>query len=211
MPLAPSVEAPKAASATDHDKILGHWGLEAREIAKLQRTPGQDGACKDNCPVAVNALGVRRWYQPDRAWSAGLAFAIGGGSSSVGGKTLTWDTYMGVGPTVGMSFLVANWKHLAVSASPQLDTLFFMPGGTRSKTLLVNARGLVEGELHLGFIGLPAASLGLSSGVVLAFKAVTKPGDDFNTTKTANEWSFGPTGPQSLWGLVTNMYLRFYF
>jgi hypothetical protein len=28
---------------------------------------------------------------------------------------------------------------------------------------------------------------------------------------TASDWSIGFSGPQTLWGLATNLYLRFYF
>jgi hypothetical protein len=179
-------------------------------MGEVRKTPGQDRDCGANCPVSLNAFGVRHWYTPTRAWSAGLVLAMGGGSSKVDGKSASWDTYLGVGPTAGFSFLLANWKHLAVSASPQMDVVFFMPGRTRSKTTMINARALVEGELHLGFIGLAPVSLGVTSGVTLGIKAVSSADSVENPSKTALEWSFGPTAPATLWQLVTNMYIRFY-
>ncbi len=208
MPMSPTV-----GSVTDHDTVVGHWGIEARHMARVQKTPGQDGGCGMNCPVDLNAIGVRRWSTHKYAWSAGLIFGAGGGASKKpSGESRTWDTYFGFGPTVASHMLLANWKHLAVSASPQLDLVYFAPSGRGSKTLLVNVRGVIEGEIHLGMMGLPAASVGIMSGLLLSYKGLSKADKmDLNPTGTSSEWSVGLAGPQSLWGLVTNMYLRFYF
>ena len=46
---------------------------------------------------------------------------MGGGSRHENGSNKSWDTYFGIGPTVGASFLLTNWQHLAVSLSPQLE------------------------------------------------------------------------------------------
>lgn len=198
---------PGAQGGTDHDKVVGRWGIEARQVAVGQKTPGQDLECGADCPVSLNALSVRRWSSPAFAWGAGLVLGLGGGGRKVAAGTESWDTYLGVGPTLSASFLLTSWKHLAVSTSPQLDFVFFMPGGSRPKTFLISARGLIEGELHLGFIGLPELSLGIASGLVLEYRGVTSAA----LGSTANQWSVGFAGPQSLWGLITNMYVRFYF
>ena len=41
------------------------------------------------------------------------------------------DTYFGVGPIVGLSLLLGNWRHLAVSASPELAYVWFRPAARR--------------------------------------------------------------------------------
>jgi hypothetical protein len=196
--------------ARDHDLVVGRFGLEARQLAVFQRTPGNDLTCTD-CPIQINALSLRRWQTPTYAWSAGLALGLGGGSRSELGVKKTWDTYLGIGPTVAASFLLTSWKHLAVSLSPQLDFVFFMPRGSGSKHFVVNARGLVEGELQLGFIGLPELAVGLASGLEIAYRGVTRPELPGNAGGLATRWDIGFSGPQTLWGLVTNMFLRFYF
>jgi hypothetical protein len=194
------------AGGTDHDQVVGHWGIEARQVAVGQKTLGQDLEC-GTCTVPLNAFSVRRWSHARYAWSAGLVFGMGGGSRKVMPSNQSWDTYLGVGPTLGANFLLTSWRHLAVSLAPQLDFVFFMPSGSGAKNFLVTLRGLIEGELHLGFIGVPQLSLGLASGLVVDYRGVTSapPGG------TANQWSVGFAGPQSLWGLVTNMFVRFYF
>jgi len=203
---------PAAAGGTDHDTVIGAWGIEARRLASLARTPGQENGCGDPCLVDLNALSLRRWAQQNYAWNLGLALGVGGGSSRQDGDTKSWDTYFGLGPTVGANFLLANWKHLAVSMAPGLDLLFFLPSGKGSKTFMANLRGLVEGEVHLGMIGLPSASVSLSTGLELSFLYATK---DTKPTAVANatatKYSLGVTAPRSLWDLVTRFQVRYYF
>lgn len=199
---------------TDHDNVVGLWGIEARTIGTFQRTLGQEAGCADSCPVDLNALSLRKWTTSKYAWSAGLALALGGGSGRDATATSkTWDTYFGIGPTVGASFLLASWQHLAVSLAPALDAVYFIPSGKGSKSLLINLRGLVEGEVHLGMIGLPTASVGIASGLQASYLYAgkdTKPGA-VNTGLTASKWSLSVNGPTALWDLVTKAYIRYYF
>jgi hypothetical protein len=209
-PPAPAVSAPVV--LTDHDQVVGAWGVEARRIATLQRTLGQELGCEMACPVDLNALSLRRWASRDYAWSLGLALGLGGGSSRRGGRTATWDTYLGVGPTVSAAFLLANWKHLAVSFGPQIDLLYFMPSGRGSKTFLANVRGVFEGEVHLGMLGLPSASVAVTSGLQATVLYATRDRKAMPIEgATALKWELGLTGPTSLWDLVTLTSLRYYF
>jgi hypothetical protein len=200
------------AGGTDHDTVVGAWGIEARRLASLARTLGQEAGCGDPCLVDMNALSLRRWTAQNYAWNLGLALGAGGGSSRMDGTTKSWDTYFGLGPTVSANFLLANWKHLAVSLAPGLDLLFFLPSGKGSKSFIANLRGLVEGEVHLGMIGLPSASVSLATGLELGFLLATK--DNKPTAApvaTALKYSLGVTGPRSLWDLVTRLQVRYYF
>jgi hypothetical protein len=198
--------------ATDHDSVVGLWGIEARRIGAFKKTPGEDIECTDPCTVELNSIGVRKWMSPRYAYSIALALGVGGGARRAPDQVETLDTYFGAGPSVGASFLLANWKHLAVSLSPQLDLVYFLPSGKGSKTFLVNLRGLVEGELHLGMIGLPQASLGVSTGLVasLLTASLNEKGAPVPNA-IAYRWSIGLTGQQALWDLVTNATLRYYF
>jgi hypothetical protein len=197
--------------ATDHDSVVNLWGIEARTIGTFKKTAGEDIECPTPCTVDLNSVGVRKWINPHYAYSVGLAFGVGGGSRRAPDAVETLDTYFGVGPTVGASFLLANWKHLAVSMSPQLDAVYFLPSGKGSKSFLVNLRGVVEGELHLGMIGLPQASLGVSTGIVASFLSASLDEKTRTDNAIATRWSIGMTSPRSLWDLVTNATLRYYF
>jgi hypothetical protein len=210
----PEIAVPMVASGTlaptDHDGVVGRWGIEARRMATVQRTHGQDPTCGNDCPVDLNVFSVRRWVSRAYAYSLGLALVVGGGSTRSGSGAETWDTYFGVGPTVGANFLMANFQHLAVSFAPQLDTAIFVPSSSAAKTLMVNARGLFEGELHLGFWGVPQLSVGVSSGLVGSFSYISSGKNNVNNGNPATVWTLSTTAPQSLWGLVTNMFVRFY-
>jgi hypothetical protein len=211
-PLAPP--APPAAAMTDHEMVVGHWGIEARQIGDdkiFNRTPGNDLRCSPNCPILLNALEVRKWRTSRYAWNAGLALASGGGSrySTEQGSTQSWDVFLGIGPTVGANFLLHDWRHVAVSFSPQLDAVYFVPRSSGPKTFLLDVRGLIEAEVHMGFIGLPELSVGTTTGLVASYLNVSHP--EQTDTLTHSKWNIGLSGPQTLWGLVTNLYLRFYF
>jgi hypothetical protein len=179
---------------------VGRWGIEARTLGTLALS---ENNCPDNsetCPTSVTmtAIGVRRWLHDDYAWTAGLALASGGGAR--GGQT--WDTHLGIGPSFGAVFKLAEWKHMVVSAMPRLDALFFMPSGSGDKTFILNLQGLVEAEVHLGFWGLPGVSVGTSAGL----------GVRYHNTAAEDEWywQLDTLGPTSLWGLATNGFIRFY-
>jgi hypothetical protein len=193
---------------TDHDTVIGHWGIEARQVGVFQRTPGNDPSCAADCPIRLNAFSLRRWQTPRYAWSAGLVLGFGSGSRYDGGTTKSWDTYLGLGPTVGASFLLANWHHVAVSFSPGVDFVYFLPRASGSKTILLNVRAPLEAELHFGFLGVPQLSVGLTSGLVIGLRTVSQP--QLNPGGLASQWDIGFSGPTSLSGLVTNLYLRFY-
>ncbi len=203
-----------AAPLTDHDAVVGLWGIEARKIGDFRRTQDEELECPAGCLISLNSVGVKKWLSPRYGYSVGLAMAVGGGSRREVDGTATLDTFLGAGPSVGASFLMANWKHLSVSLAPQLDVIYFLPSGKGSKSLLVNLRGLVEGELHLGMIGVPQLSIGISTGLVASFLSKTldeKARPEQNLHATATKWAIGFTGPQKLWDLVTEGSLRYYF
>jgi hypothetical protein len=191
--------------------MVGRWGLSTRTDFVGERSAGQDPACGTACGRALNALSVRRWVSNRYAWDLGLAIAAGGGANRLAsGDTASWDTDLGIGPTVGASFLLANWKHMAVAARPELDVVFFMPSASGSKSIFFAARGVVEAELHLGFLGLPALTLGAQSGIEARFLSRTK-GEAPAAGSVARAWSVGMVAPRSLWDLVTDVHVRYYF
>jgi len=208
---------------TDHQKVVGKWGVEVRRLGVFNRSSRSlDRRCGSGddtdvvCPIELNAIGVRRWLHERYAFSAALALAAGGGETP-GPDLGSWDTHFGVGPVIGAHFLLAQSKHLAISAVPQVEFLAFLPSGSGSKTYMFNLRALVEAEIHLGFIGLPQLSLGTSAGLLFNYTTKTEP--DVEQADSAggatgapfSAWDVGMTGPTSLHGLVNDVFLRFYF
>ena len=142
-------------------------------------------------------LSVRHWVTRNLALNAGVALALGGGSQ--GDRLL--DTYFGFGPGVGLSILLGNWRHLAIAASPDLSLVWFKAAGSADATYVVDLRAELEGELHFGFIGVPALSLGLRSGMSLRMEKSTE----------LTQWAAGMSGATTLRALVSDLTLRYYF
>jgi len=217
-PLAPAAPAAEPASQppgpiptsdqtpapSDHDAVVGHIGVAARKVdtgpLPLALRPGQGCAADMStpCTVTLGAVGARYWMNRNLALNGYLALGAGGGS--LGSQDL--DTYLGVGPIVGATLLLANWRHLAIGASPELAVVWFRPAGSGAgSTLLLQMTAAVEGELHFGFVGVPALSIGLQAGAALQYER----------TPAAHLWSIRVIGAESIWDALTNLYVRYYF
>jgi len=202
-PVAPIPTADELPDASDHDAVVGHVGLEIRRIdtsplpLALRMDTGCPAAQTTPCTVTLGALSLHYWTSRNVALTGGLALGFGGGRDA--GRTL--DSYVGVGPIVGMSLLLGNWRHLAVAASPEASFVWFSPGTNGGpSTTLVTVRGVLEGELHFGFIGVPALSLGLDAG--LGFRWVE--------SGSARVWSVGVVGPGGVASVLSDLFVRYY-
>jgi hypothetical protein len=200
-PIPTSDETP---AASDHDAVVGHVGVSARRLdpgpLPLALRPGQGCAADMTtpCTVTLGALGARYWMSRNLALNGYLVLGTGGGS--LGGQDL--DTYLGVGPIVGMTLLLANWKHLAIGASPELAVVWFRPaGGDAGNTTLFQLRASIEGELHFGFIGIPALSISLQAGAQVLYEQAP----------AAHLWSVGVIGGGSIWNALSTIDVRYYF
>jgi hypothetical protein len=202
-PVAPIPTADETPAASDHDAVVGHFGIEVRRIdtapfpLALRADTGCPAAQVTPCTVSLGALSLHYWYTRNIAFTGGLALGVGGGRDA--GQAL--DTYVGLGPIVGMSLLLGNWRHLAVAASPDASLVWFSPGhdGTPTTTL-VTVRAVIEGELHFGFVGFPALSVGLDAG--LGFRWVDSGG--------SRVWSLGIAGPGGVASVLSDLFVRYY-
>ena len=209
----PTMDA--AAAESDHDTVRDSWGVQVRPVATrlsvfglrpgsgcpaavATTTTTATGLAAPSCPpVTVSALAARRWIGRNVAIDGGLALALGGGSD--GGRLL--DTYFGGGPVIGASVLLANWRHVAVMAGPELTFVVFKGASSADTAYLVELLGTLEAEVHFGFIGAPALSLGVRSG--LAFR--------LEHAVDATSWSLGVAGATTVRGLFEDVALRYYF
>jgi hypothetical protein len=146
----------------------------------------------------MGALRARYWWTRNLGWNLGAAFTVGGGHD----QARALDTSFGLGPVAGLSLLLGNWRHLAIAASPEVALVWFSPGGAGAggTTTMVDVRAALEAELHFGFIGVPALSLGLLAGVAMQYESA---GD-------TRVWSLGIIGAESAWGTLTNLFVRYY-
>ena len=196
----PTADATPAVS--DHDAVVGHVGIEARRFdpgpLPLALRAGLGCPLGATCDVSMGVVGARYWWTRNFAWNAGLAFAAGGGRTG----TVALDTYYGFGPIAGLSMLLGNWRHLAVSASPELAFVWFRPGAPDAggRTTMFSVRGALEAELHFGFVGVPALSIGLLAGMRFQYESAAG----------TRLWSIGVIGDGSVWDALTNLYVRYY-
>ena len=197
----PTLDATPAAS--DHDAVVGHVGITVRRIdpgpLPLALRPGQGCAADQGipCTVALGAIGARYWMTRNLALNGALALAAGGGSLGTEGL----DSYLGIGPVVGVTLLLANWRHLSIGASPEVAVVWFRPAGSGSgSTTLVDFNAALEAELHFGFVGVPALSVGILAGAAVQYERAP----------VAHLWSLSVVGGESVWGALSNLFVRFY-
>jgi hypothetical protein len=189
---------------SDHDLVVGHLGIEARQIAASPYPlalhpnvcPAVAAPPATMCTVAMGAVGVRYWKTRNFGWNAALALAAGSGRQG----TQELDTYLGVGPIVGITLLLGNWRHLAIGASPEASLIYFRPGGGGPNTKLVGLRAQLEGELHFGFVDVPALSVGVTTGLLFQYESA--PG--------VSTWSVSVGEARSVWGTLSNLFIRYY-
>ena len=89
-----------------------------------------------------------------------------------------------------------------VGASPELALVWFRPGPSAAigAVTMINLRAALEAELHLGFVGVPALSVGIATGLAFQFES----GSDTRV------WSVGVVGAESVWGVLSNLFVRYY-
>jgi hypothetical protein len=200
----PIPTADETPSVSDHDAVVGHLGIEARRFDSgplplaLRTGFGCPAVVTAPCEVTMGSIAVRKWTTRNFAWNGGLVLGAGGGRDG----TQTLDTYFGIGPIVGMNVLLGNWRHLAVAASPDLSFVWFRPGPSEvtQSTTMIALRAALEAELHFGFVGVPALSIGMLAG--LGFR--------YQSGADERIWSIGVIGAQSVWGTLTNLFVRYY-
>jgi hypothetical protein len=198
--------ADQTQAASDHDAVVGHVGIEASRFdpgpLPLVLAPGvgcpAGGTGTPPCEVTMGALAARYWWTRNLALDAGAVFAVGGGRAAM----QSFDTHVGLGPIVGLTLMLGSWRHLAISASPQLAYVWFRPGGTGggADVTMLALRAALEAEVHLGFIGVPALSIGLLAGM----------GFQYESAGDTRLWSIGVLGGDSIWGALSNLFVRYY-
>ena len=203
MPTADEIPA-----ASDHDAVVGHIGIEARRF-----DPGpmplalRDGlgcpmgaAGTAACEVTMGAVAVRYWWTRNLALNAGVAIGAGGGRDG----TRSLDTYLGIGPIVGLSAAARQLAAPVGGGQPaSWRYVWFKPSvrrRTAGSTTMLALQAALEAEVHLGFVGVPALSIGLLAGLGFQYESVAG----------TRLWSVGVLGGDSIWGALSNLFVRYY-
>jgi hypothetical protein len=79
--------------------------------------------------------------------------------------------------------------------------VWFRPGGDgAASTTLIDLNANLEAELHFGFVGVPALSVGILAGMAVQYERAP----------VAHLWSIGVVGGDSAWGVLSNLFVRYY-
>ena len=212
----PAPAQPLVSSGSDHETIVGRWGIEARRLVTLNRTLGQESGCAPNCPVDLNALSLRRWT------TAELRLQLRPGA----GRGRRLHPAAGHRQRQDLGHLLRHRPHrvgqlpagqLAAPGGqpspPAWTSCSSCPAARGRSPSSSTLRGVIEGELHLGMIG---AAPGQRGACPAAWRPAscspprTRSPARRRTPPPASGRS-ASAGPTSLWDLVTKAQLRYYF
>ena len=130
----------------------------------LALRPGQGCAAgmTTACTVTLGAVGARYWTTRNLALNGWLVLGAGGGRD----RGAVPRHLRGVGPVVGIAAAARQLEAPGRRRQPRAGggLVPSRPGGDTDSTTLSQLRAALEGELHFGFIGVPALSIGLEAG-----------------------------------------------
>ena len=168
--LGPVPTADEIPAASDHDAVVGHVGIEARRFdpgpLPLDAAPGVGcpaaGAGTAACEVTMGALAARYWWTRNLALNAGVVFACRRRPRRDRQPRHLLRRRSDRGA-------VAAARQLAAPGGvgqPRAGLRLVQPGGTGggADTNMLALRAALEAEVHFGFIGVPALSIGLARG-----------------------------------------------
>ncbi len=222
-------EAKKDDGITDHEKVVGKFGVGYLGLTQLPLGAGPAlGVTRTLLDAPV--IGVRYWLMERMGIDGGLGFAFFGGSSEIspgpGGGTQTTDlpAGFGLGFHAGLPIAFAYGKHYKFLLVPEVNVGFTRRGETQPAGapdinhggFRLDAGARVGSEIQFGFIGVP--ELALQASVGLGFRRLVwhNSQDAFGATpersSSIGENTFGTSVQSDPWALfVNNISALYYF
>lgn len=222
-----AAEAPQVAQATgatandgavayvggsDHSRMVGTFGVGYLGQAGLTTIDGSG----DEVAVDVPVIGVRYWFNNRMGLDAGLGFATGGTTTTVGPTETEAPDPFAMAIRAGVPFALMDSRHFVFQVVPELGFGFSSntidAGGgddTEVSSTHFDIGARVGAEIHFGFIDIP--QLALQAGVGLRFSAdggsAEQGGDElasFSSTRLAttvgsDPWSIFTGGVAALY------------
>jgi hypothetical protein len=227
----PEAEADKRAEGeTDHDRVIGRFGVTYFDIASLPiANPILGGAgTLTSSTIAAPVVGIRYWLQRNLGIDVGVGLGFAGGSqeSVTTNAGVTTDTTIDKLSTTGFAFhgglpiAFAHGRHYSFLVIPELT--FGVTSGTLKPTAPAAPPGVnpvtppeqdlsgflfdggvrVGAEVHFGFIGIP--ELALQASVGLSYRrSVFKWKSDVNSASDGTS-TFGTDVQSNPWAIFTN-------
>lgn len=201
-------------TATDHETIVGHFGIGFLGVSNLPLPVAVPVGTEENPgllpndhirvrSVAAPALGARIWISRRVGVDTGIGFFYSGGSttSDLGGTTVDVDKQSVIAFLVhaGVPVLMTDLRHMSLLVIP--EATFGMARSNVAPLFDENAPPEAElrgarldvgvragAEVHFGFMGLP--NLSLEAGIGLVF---------------TTEWASATVGNQSVSDVATRI------
>jgi hypothetical protein len=194
-PAAPQAPATPPKTTTDHEGVVGHYGIGFIGLSNLPLADAVPVGRGDQAGVFPNdhlvlqripvpTLGLRKWFSPKMAFDAGLGLSITAGDTTakLGDATATLDkqTVYAFVLHGGLPIVLADTSHMSFFVVPQA-TLGFATSSVAALYkengpppadlygLRLDAGVRAGAEVYFGFMGLPR--LALEAGIGLLFTA----------------------------------------
>ena len=149
----------------------------------------------------MGAVAVRYWWTRNLALQRRRSRSRAA-AGATGAQAL--DTYLGVGPIVGLTLLLGNWRHLAVAASPELALVWFKPErrADSGSTTMLALRAALEAR----------AALRASSACRRCRSACSRAcGFQYESVRGhPRSGRSACIGGDSVWGALSNLFVRYY-
>ena len=169
-----------AANQTDHERVVGKYGVGILGVATLNNLQSNGTVNTVNTPI----IGARRWVNDAWGLQAGLGLSHHSGtvSNSIPGQSNLEDpTYWGVAAHVGVPLALYHDKHYAFLFLPEANFGFSTwrqkddkntPGdqGVSGRAWLVDVGARAGAEIHFGFMDLPMLTLQGTVGAHVTYR-----------------------------------------
>lgn len=224
---APAHKADEEDPTSDHDKVIGHFGVGYLGVSDLPISAGGAGV-PNRASVSAPVIGVRYWLAEKIGLDLGLGFGVVSGSTEVapaGASAVSTDlgSRFGLAFHGGVPLVFAHQKHFKFLLIPELNVGFTNQSnetGTGPATVKTTLSGFrldlgarIGGEIHFGFIGVPQLSLQATVGAFVKREAWKTTSEVAGNSSSASQGAtaFGTSVQADPWALFTNNISAIYY
>jgi hypothetical protein len=227
-PASPRENRPTIHGRTDHDLVVGHFGVGVFGVLQLPSMGCEGGTptgntCNPNTGFNLDApaIGARWWMDDFMAieGAVGIGFQTGGSSTSTGGTTVDIDepSFFGMALHAGLPLVFATTAHFAFELVPEMNIGFVTgswnsPNGNNDIDLsgfLLELGARVGAEIQFGFIDIPQLSLQGTVGLRMRYegRGASVGNSDFSN----HRFTFGTTVQGEPWDIFTGNIAAIYY
>jgi hypothetical protein len=214
------------AGETDHDLVVGHFGVGVFGVLQLPSmgcngTPTTDCDLDPNFTLSAPAIGARYWLDPRIAIEAalGIGYRSGSTTGTMGGMSVDFDegSYFGLALHGGLPLVFATTRHFAFEVVPELN-VGFVTGGWDSPNgnadvdfsgFLLELGARVGAEIQFGFIDIPQLSLQGTVGLHMRYEGRSASVGNVDTSN--HRFTFGTSVQGEPWDIFTGNIAAIYY